>query len=182
MNNNWICTSILMKRNSIFIGEEYNYSETYEFANTNDIIEPLKDTSDNILSIVESSNNIVEGMITMKKGEKYVNRVFFNKNEPKMDFELPLVPSKHIFISIKYKHPRMEEPIFIDIDKEYYYSNNELLSPLFIKRYLEYQPYIYDFDMDYELEVMDNDINSYKLSSKQYILLADCTYTIKNIE
>ena len=76
----------------------------------------------------------------------------------------------------------MGESIFIDIDKEYYYAYNEILSPLFIQRYLEYQPLNYIFDMDYELEVMDNDINTHVLTSKQYILLADSTYTIKNIE
>jgi hypothetical protein len=182
MKNNWICTSVLMKRNSNLLGEEYNYNETYEYMNTDDILEPLKEMSDNISSIIESTNNTLEGMITMKNGEKYINRVFFNKNESKMDTDLPLVPSKHRFISVKYTHPNMDEPIFIDIDNEYYYANNEILSPLFIKRYLEYQPYVYDFDMNYKLEVMDNDINTYVLTSKQYILLADSTYTIKNIE
>ena len=182
MNNKWICISVLLKRNASFIGEEFNYNETYEFVNTDDILDPLKETSDNISSIVESTNNTLEGMITMKIGEKYINRIFFNKNEPKMDTELPLVPSKHRLISVKYKHPNMDEPIFIDIDKEYYYTNNEILSPLFIKRYLEYQHLIYDFDMNYELEIMDNDINTYVINSKQYILLADNTYTIKNIE
>jgi hypothetical protein len=182
MNDKWICISVLLKRNASFIGEEFNYNETYEFVNNDDILDPLKEMSDNISSIVESTNNTLEGMITMKIGEKYINRIFFNKNEPKMDTELPLVPSKHRLISVKYKHPNMDEPIFIDIDKEYYYTNNEILSPLFIKRYLEYQHLIYDFDMNYELEIMDNDINTYVINSKQYILLADNTYTIKNIE
>jgi len=182
MNDKWICISVLLKRNASFIGEEFNYNETYEFVNTDDILDPLKEMSDNISSIVESTNNTLEGMITMKIDEKYINRIFFNKNEPKMDTELPLVPSKHRLISVKYKHPNMDEPIFIDIDKEYYYTNNEILSPLFIKRYLEYQHLIYDFDMNYELEIMDNDINTYVINSKQYILLADNTYTIKNIE
>jgi hypothetical protein len=182
MKNNWICTSVLMKRNTNLVGEEYNYNETYEYMNTDDILEPLKEMSDNISSIIESTNNTLEGMVTMKMGEKYINRVFFNKNEPKMDTDLPLVPSKHRFISVKYTHPNMDEPIFIDIDNEYYYANNEILSPLFVKRYLEYQPLTYDFDMNYELEVMDNDINTYVLTSKQYILLAESTYTIKNIE
>jgi hypothetical protein len=182
MNNNWICTSVLLKQSSKFIDEYYYFKESYEFMNTDDILEPLKEMSYNITSIVESTDNIVEGMITMKNAEKYINRIFFNKNKAKIETELPLVPSKHRFISVKYTHPNMDEPVFIDIDNEYYYANNEILSPLFIKRYLEYQPLIYDFDMNYELELMDNDINSYKLTSKQYILLADNTYTIKNIE
>lgn len=182
MKTNWICTSVLMKRNSYLVGEEYNYNETYEYVNTDDILDPLKEMSDNISSIVESTNNTLEGMITMKNGEKYINRIFFKKNEPKVETELPLVPSKHRFISVKYKQSNMDEPIFIDIDNEYYYAYNEVLSPLFIKRYLEYQPMIYDFDMDYQLEVMDNDINTFVLTSKQYILLAESTYTIKNIE
>ena len=182
MNNNWICTSVLMKQSSKLIGDQYYFNETYEFINIDNILEPLKETSDNITSIVESCDNIIEGMITMKNGNQYINRIFVNKNEAKIETELPLVPSKHRFISVKYTHPNMDEHVFIDIDSGYYYANNEILSPLFIKRYLEYQPLIYEFDMNYELEVMDNDINTYVINSKQYILLADSTYTIKNIE
>jgi len=182
MKTNWICTSVLMKRNTNLVGEEIYFNETYEYMNTNEFMDPLNESCGDISSIVDSSDNILEGMITMKMGDQYINRIFFNKNEAKVETELPLVPSKHRFISVKYKHPNMDEPIFIDIDTQYYYANNEILSPLFVKRYLEYQPLTYDFDMDYELEVMDNDINNYKITSKQYILLADSTYVIKNIE
>jgi hypothetical protein len=182
METNWICTSVLMKRNTNLVGEEIYFNDTYEFMNKNVFMDLLKESCESISSIVSSTNNIIEGMITMKMGKKYINRIFFNKNEAKIETELPLVPSKHRFISVKYTHPNMDEPIFIDVNTEYYYANNEILSPLFIKRYLEYQPLIYDFDMNYELEIMDNDINTYVINSKQYILLADSTYTIKNIE
>lgn len=182
MKTNWICTSVLMKRNMNLVGEELYFNDTYEYMNTNEFMDPLNEFCGDISSIVASTDNILEGMITMKMGDQYINRIFFNKNEAKIETELPLVPSKHRFISVKYSHPNMDEPIFIDIDTQYYYANNEILSPLFIKRYLEYQPLVYDFDMNYEVEIMDNDINNYKINSKQYILLADSTYVIKNIE
>jgi len=182
MKTNWICTSVLMKRNTNLVGEEIYFNDTYEYMNTNEFMDTLKESCGDISSIVASTDNILEGMVTMKMGDQYINRIFFNKNEAKVETELPLVPSKHRFISVKYTHPNMDEPIFIDIDKEYYYANNEILSPLFIKRYLEYQPLVYDFNMDYEVEIIDNDINNYKITSKQYILLADSTYVIKNIE
>jgi hypothetical protein len=180
---NWICTSILMKQSSKFIDEEYYYNDFYEYIDTNESINTLKESCDSLSSIVSDTDNVFEGMVTMKFDNQYINRVFFNTTKPTLfDIALQLVPSKHQFISIKYSHPRMKEPIFIDIDKEYYYAYNEVLSPLFIKRYLEYQPLYYYFDMNYELEIMDNDINTFKMTSKQYILLVESTYTIKNIE
>jgi hypothetical protein len=175
--NDWICTSILIAITPPF-SDQYYFNDTYQYNG----IESLQESCDTIQSIVNSTDNTLEGMITMKMGDQYINHVFFNRSEANVETELPLVPSKHQFLSIKYSHPKMAQPIFIDIDKEYYYAYNELLSPLFIQRYLEYQPLNYIFDMDYELEVMDNDINTHVLTSKQYILLAESTYVIKNIE
>jgi hypothetical protein len=182
--NNWICTSVLLKQSSKFVDEEYCYNDLYYYINKNDeYVDILKESCDSFLSIVSNAINVFEGMITMKIGNQYINRVCFNNTKPTdFNISLPLVQSKHQFISVKYSHPRMKEPIFIDIDKEYYYAYNELFSPLFIKRYLEYQPLEYEFDMNYGLEIMDNDINTFVLTSKQYVLLVESTYTIKNIE
>jgi hypothetical protein len=180
-NKNWICTSVLMEKNYNFL-DKYYLNESYEHINKI-YIEQMNETNDAISSIVATTDNILEGMITVKVNNQYINRVFFNNTKPTaFDWSLPLVQSKHQFLSIKYTHPNMKDAIFIDIDKEYYYAYNEILSPLFVKRYLEYQPLIYDFDMDYELEIMDNDINTFVINSKQYILLVESTYTIKNIE
>jgi len=184
--NNWICTSILMKQNSKFVDEKYYFNDAYGYLDINDndnLLENFKESLETILSIINSENNFSEGMITMKTNNQYINRICFNNTKPnEFDISLPLVQSKHQFISVKYSHPRMKEPIFIDIDKEYYYAYNELFSPVFVKRYLEYQPLEYEFDMNYELEIMDNDINTFVLTSKQYVLLVESTYTIKNIE
>jgi hypothetical protein len=181
--NNWICTSILMKQTEPS-ANQYYFNDVYVYLDNNyDFLENFKESLETILSIINLENNLSEGMVTMKMGNQYINRICFNNTKSsEFNISLPLIQSKHQFISVKYSHPRMKEAIFIDIDKEYYYAYNELFSPVFVKRYLEYQPLNYEFDMDYELQIMDNDINSYKLTSKQYILLADSTYTIKNIE
>lgn len=181
--NNWICTSILMKQTSPLLGQYY-FNDVYVYLDNNDdVLENFKESLETILSIINSESNLSEGMVTMKTNDQYINRVCSNNTKPNEFFmHLPLVQSKHQFISVKYSHPRMKEPIFIDIDKEYYYAYNELFSPVFIKRYLEYQPLEYEFDMNYELEIMDNDINTFVLTSKQYVLLVESTYTIKNIE
>ena len=178
MKTNWICTSVLMKRNINLVGEELYFNDTYEYMNTNEFMDPLNESCGDISSIVASTDNILEGMVTMKMGDQYINRIFFNKNEAKVETELPLVPSKHRFISVKYSHPNMDEPIFIDIDTQYYYAYNELFSPVFVKRYLEYQPLEYEFDMNYELEIMDNDLNMITMDSTQKMVLNDSGYVV----
>jgi len=164
--------------------EDFSFNDFYEYIDSNDINDHFIESCDSISSIVNSTDNILECMMTMKKNKQYINRIFFKKktNDYNLDLSSPLIPSKHQFISIRYKHPKMNDDLFIDIDKEYYYAYNELLSPIFIKRYLEYQPNIFEFDMNYELEIIDNDVNTFIINSKQYILLVENTYTIKNIE
>jgi len=75
-----------------------------------------------------------------------------------------------------------DDAIFIDLDKQYYYSKNEILSPLFIKRYLEHQSSNYYFDMNYKLEIIDNNVESVVLTSKQYILLEESKYSVVGIK
>jgi len=123
-----------------------------------------------------SSNS--EGMVTLKVENKYANQVFLKPRPVTMSAVLPLVPSPHFFLSIKYTHPLMKTSIYIDLDKGYYNVNNEILSPLFIKRYLEHQPLNYHFDLDYVVEILDNNVQTVELRSSQYVLLGNSEYVV----
>jgi hypothetical protein len=182
--SNWICTSILLKKNpDMFIGNTYSYMDLYDF-----IKEPIEencnigfvDGCETLNSMVSNTSNIEEGMVTMKIGEQYVNYVCPKPTDKSVVLELPLVACNFTFLSIQYTHPLMEDTIYIDLDKKYYYNKNEILSPLFIKRCLEHQPRNYHFDMDYVIHIIDNDIETFTLSSGQYILLNEKKYSIVN--
>jgi len=184
---NWICSSVLMKKNpAMFIGEEYFYTELYDFMK-----EPIDencntgfiDSCYTLNSMVSNTANIDEGMVTMKVGEQYINYIYPKSKDDNITLEFPLVPCSYNFLSIKYTHPTMDnESVYIDLDKQYYFSKNDILSPLFIKRYLEHQPSNYHFDMSYELEIIDNNVETVVLKSNQYILLEESKYTVMNIQ
>jgi len=183
--SNWISTSVLMKKNpSMFTGAEYSYLDLYDFIKEpidKNLVIGFTDSCQTLNSMVSNTANMEEGMVTMKVGEKYVNYIYPKPKDGEKAIEIPLVPCKFSFLSIQYTHPLMDETIYIDLDKQFYYSKNEILSPLFIQRCLEYQPANYHFDMDYELHIIDNDIETFSLNSNQYILLSETKYEIVNL-
>ena len=72
----------------------------------------------------------------------------------------------------------METRITMNLDKDLYFTNNVILSSLFIKRYLDYQPEDFIFDENYTINLMDNNINMITLTYPQSIMLSEDSYRI----
>jgi hypothetical protein len=181
ITSNWICSSLLLSRDpNKFVGDAFYYKDTYDFLKP--MTEPADLYNECFVETTNAMNNIVssnsEGMVTLKVENKYANQVFLKPRPVTMSAVLPLVPSPHFFLSIKYTHPLMKTSIYIDLDKGYYNVNNEILSPLFIKRYLEHQPLNYHFDLDYVVEILDNNVQTVELRSSQYVLLGNSEYVV----
>jgi len=186
-SSNWISTYILSKRDkNRYVGEEYTLLESYDFMtnpyqsfNDSMICElNFNETCDAVDSIVLNSTSYIEGLVKMKIGGQYVYRIFDNNNGLFKEFKMPLLPSNASFLSIEYTHPLMKNSIVINLNKSVYFVNNQILSPTFIKMYLEYQSELYHFDMDYVLKVMDNNINSFELKFDKSVLLTENGYLI----
>ena len=88
------------------------------------------------------------------------------------------IPTKNYFLSIEYEHPNMKNSISFNFDKRYLIAGNELFSPCFVLKCLNYQNEPYVFDNDYKLIFLDSDINTTTLSSNQYIRLTNTKYDI----
>jgi hypothetical protein len=185
MRSNWICSSMMMTRDpNKFIGDSYYCIETYDFLKSLDnSSESYTSSAISMGSIIKSSKIIKEGMVTMKTDNRYSNTVYYKNKTVSINdlIELPVEPSSVSFLSIKYTHPIMKSEIFIDLPKSYYYANNEILSPFFIKRFLEHQPLNYHFDDDYVVEILDNDIKTIQIKNNQYILIRESTYVVVNM-
>jgi len=187
LSSYWISTSILSKRDkNRYVGEEYTLLESYEFMKTPyQLIEKqmacessYNETCDAADSIVLNSSSYIEGMVKMKLGDNYIYRIFDNTNGFFKEFMMPLLSSKAKFLSIEYTHPIMKKSISIDLNKSIYFVDNQILSPTFVKLYLEYQPELYHFDMDYVLKIMDSDINTFEIGFDKSILLTADGYKI----
>lgn len=82
------------------------------------------------------------------------------------------------FLSIEYSNPDMKEPIRITLNKDLFQIGNELLSNAFVLRYLQYQMQYYVYANDYTITVIDDKVNQFTLTSKQYLLLEKNEYKI----
>lgn len=196
LKNNWVCISILLKNdNKLFSGNNEIYLEHYQYIkqhNSADISQKqyyndcLNYFVNTAKSISSCNNNVVETMITMKLKNQYYNKCFnksFNKenSENKAETCYSNTETKVSFLSVEYKHPDMENTIMIDIPQDVLIQGNIILSPLFIKRYLEYQYEYYIFDENYEVDIMDSDVNMISLNYTNSILLLENSYdVIKN--
>jgi hypothetical protein len=189
IESNWISTSILLKRDiSRFEGEPYTFVEKYDMMNMNIIcdndsyesfcINGFKDACDCAKSIAYNNKSIVESLITMKLNDKYIHYTFYKENDDNDPVTFPLIPCKTKFLTVEYTHPRMTYGIFLELDKNVFYANNEILSPLFILRSLKYQSTAFVFDMNYKIKILDENINSFELTSDQHIFLHKVSYKI----
>lgn len=189
MSSNWISTSILLKRDTTrFEGEPYTFVEKYDMMNMKIIcdndsydtffINGFKDACDCAKSIAYNNKSIVESLITMKYDDKYIHYVFYKENDENDPVTFPLIPCKTKFLTVEYTHPRMTYGIFLELDKNVFYANNEILSPLYILRCLKYQSKAFVFDMNYKVKILDENIHSFELTSNQHIFLHKASYKI----
>ena len=191
-NNNWVSISLLTNNT-------YEFNESYDFVfnlinnistNESSYIEWLKydllekrfySFCEYSKSIFDYSNNVKEIMITMKYNNKYIHYNFYKGKYNFITLKYPSMRANSKFITVKYLHPMMSYPIYLELNN-IYIVNNRILSACFVKRLLEYQPKYYIFDNKYSLEIIDNNINTINLKSNQYIELDETRYKIVNVE
>ena len=187
-DNNWVCISILLNNDqTLFADNKHIYLENYQNINPYTTSDVSKDYYYNncisyfgkmATSIAKCDDNVVETMVTMKLDDGVFNKSF-NKNTENTTYSNTRVKSQ--FLTIEYTHPKMKDRIIIELDKDIYFTDNIILSSLFIKRYLEYQPEEFIFDEDYTVNLMDNNVNMITLLYSQSVLLSENSYkVIKN--
>lgn len=187
-DNNWVCISILLKNDeNLFTGNKQIYLENYQHIKSHTTPDVSKiEYYNNCLSyfgkiatsIAKSDNNVIETMVTMKLDDGTTNHSF---NKTTEEPTCSNTRSKASFLTIEYTHPKMPNRIIMGLEKELYFTNNVILSPLFIKRFLEYQPEKFIFDENYTINLMDNNVNMITLTYSQSILLSEDSYkVIKN--
>jgi hypothetical protein len=87
--------------------------------------------------------------------------------------------SKISFLNILYYHPNMKEEIHLKIPIYMYFVGNHLLSATFVYRLLEYTVgYMFYFDMNYKLKIMDNRMNYFELGHNQYVVIEYNDYKV----
>ena len=184
-NNNWISISYVdqtendKKTLSFIFDETYDQLDTIHFFKdniVNDYCDDFNAWYNTAKAILLKDRKVFDCLISMRIENKYIYKVC-NIEEEAFD-ELPFELSKVKFLSIEYTHPELDKPIVIEVDKNAYLIGNEILSCTFVKRALEYSCNIKNFDTDYVLKIMDNDLKTFELKSNEYIKLEKDSYKI----
>jgi hypothetical protein len=118
--------------------------------------------------------------IAKLKNNKYICKVCFPKHVKYMFDYLEesetdekkdtMEESETSLVYVEYSHPKMTTQISVPFSNNMLQPYNELFTPAFILRQLQTQMEYYYFDMDYELIILDSNLNRICLNSKQYIL------------
>jgi hypothetical protein len=97
-------------------------------------------------------------------------------------FSMIIKPSNVRFYSIEYTNPMLETPIYLQLPQNVYMIKSQILSAVFIVRHLEYTIGENNFfNLDYKLNILDDNIQFFSLLSNQYIELYENEYKIKDI-
>jgi hypothetical protein len=85
---------------------------------------------------------------------------------------------KHRFLHVYYCSLENKN-IEIKIPTEHYVCSNELLSALYVARYLKHNFPTVAFDSSYTIKIMDYNLNTIELNSSQSVVLNEVSYKIK---
>ena len=180
-NTQWTSKSTIVQNKKYFM-EKYSLRETY---NT-----PVDVTNDSglfiLLSCMMSYFNSVLCVNTIKNSELFIIKMNDEQDNSECyfsyrnDTNIPIIikKSKAKFLSIEYKHPKMEDSIELTLNNSWFYAGNELFTPAFVLRALKYQSSQFIFDMNYTICFMDNDINCVEFGSNKYVFLTDDGYEL----
>ena len=163
--------------NTYSINDKYNLVETSSLVNDeymfegfdevfgNDLIKSLPSFGSRIdpeqvspLIVIKCWNSeLEEDMYLVRRGPFSTEKPFSNKKSPVK------------FLSIEYSHPEMIEPIELVFNTSWFIVGNELFTPSFVLRALEYQSKSYCFDEQYKIQIMDNNFDMLNLAADTYI-------------
>jgi hypothetical protein len=90
-------------------------------------------------------------------------------------------PSKASFLSITYNHPDMKNAIELKLNKSWLMTGNQLFTPTFVLRALEYQSESYVFDDYYKIKVIDSNVNMFEFGINKYMVLTEDSYIIATL-
>lgn len=133
-----------------------------------------------------------ELLIILKSNGQYLSRVAISRTDQQNvtyhgrieEIELDNIfvgTRMNVIISIEYTNPKMENGIVLDIPRGFMNVGNQILSPAFVHRCLEYQNKPYYFDMNYTLKIMDSCTETYEMGSEEMVVFEKMGFRIERI-
>lgn len=170
-------------KDDIYKEQYMNIDSILYETNTASTLSGLVSTYKNMFSVIKPiiKNNELEYIVLLhyrNLTDDFIISRLINDSNTICDVK----PTRNYFLSIEYIHPNMETAISLNLDKRYLVSGNELFSPCFVLKCLNYQKEPYVFDTNYKISILDSGINYITFGNNQYIKLTDTKYEVMELE
>lgn len=90
------------------------------------------------------------------------------------------------FLFVEYSHPLMEENrmsrIEIRLEPEAYAVGNEILSRIFVLRFLSFQSAPFVFSEEYVLKIVNDEVEEFEIGWHDFILINDKSYDVQKMK
>lgn len=170
ISQNYLMGDHLQFRDSyLFIYDDSTHSAIYSFLHH---LNTMKFSFNNI----QLNRTYVDKLLYARYNNHCISRVKMDNHIPLLQIDdfTKLSSIKFLSVCVTVKGRKYH----IDVDKSWMRVNNELFSITFLKRYFEYHNIICQVDIDYIVNIMDNNINMFQLKYGEYILLHENKYDI----
>ena len=178
--NEWVNMSYIIRYDGCDDSKMYYYCEKYDQTHVN--VLGTQDIQDKASYMYGTLHD--KGLWLMKCDDScYMSRLLPSVSEKapenitNIDDNITNRKKSNVrFLSIIYSHPRMNHDIELQLPQAMYYVENELFSPVFVLRMLEYtvgSGSNYVFDMNYTLKILDRNVKYTELSCNEYITLGE---------
>jgi hypothetical protein len=192
-----VCTSVRIKRGAHLNNSPFRYLESYSHLSDktfNSIKNKEKDedvgNTESFIIACESNANLAKDnsdyedhdtVVIMKQGCKYKVSIA-NLHPSKVDpYNFTLAKSNVRFLGVEYCVESKNIIVPLKLQKGMYIQENELFSPAFVRRMLEYQSEYFEFEMDYTLNIIDGEVHNFALNKNQYLVLRENEYEVKDL-
>jgi len=180
-DENWYSISTLWKFYTDYKTHGYVYNDYYDKSRPLSFTEHFQMLYKEAYDVFSGETSLVDAIVSFKLNGKYVHRVCKKSSDGTVNnVELKLSDVK--FLSIEYKSDNEQNPIVLELNKNDYLVNNEILSSGFVARALNYQIPYSKYDPNYKVKIMDNELKTFEIDATQYIVLNKTDYTVMNKE
>jgi hypothetical protein len=180
-DENWYSVSTLWKYYNDYKSHGYVYNDCYYMSKPLSFTEHFQMLYTEVSNVLSGETSLVDAIVSFKLNGKYVHRVCKKSSDGTVD-NVQLALSDVKFLSIEYNSENEKNPIVLELNKNDYLVNNEILSCGFVARTLNYQIPYSKYDQKYKLKIMDNDLKTFEIDATQYIVLNNKGYTVMNKE
>ena len=155
-----------------------HYFETYNIQSLNE-----EETYSTLLektfqSFTPNRDETKDKLFMLKHNEFY--RILCVNENPMLCDDVKKIPTLSSFKPISIVYSCGDCKIELELPNNMWCNGNELFSPAFVRRCLEYQEQRFEFLLGYTIEIIDENVNIINITSDKYIVVEEDTVDVRN--